>query len=127
MYTFTDSKNTSYPFVNEHSMPRLLRGLGANGRLTGFQYLVYIVETILQNPDEHFFLTKSIYPDTAKHFNVNPASIEHAIRTVIRICWEYPDHNCLDYVAGRHLTHIPTNSEFIDMLVAYMQYIEENK
>lgn len=63
-----------------------------------------------------------IAPDTAKYFQVRPASVEHAIRTVIASCWDRYDHSDLNRVAGIELENMPTNSEFIDILVAYLRY-----
>ena len=106
---------------NKLTAERLLRSLGANGRLTGFAYTVFIVNHLLEEPDNYFFLTKIIYPETAKYFHVKPASVEHAIRTVIRTCWDRTDHSAIDYIAGRHLERMPTNSEFIALIADKLQ------
>ena len=120
MYSFHHEKsNNSIP---PEESAKLLRSIGASGRLVGFNYVVYIVYNILQKPDEHYWITKCAYPDTAKYFQVRPASVEHAIRTVIASCWDRYDHSDLNRVAGIELENMPTNSEFIDILVAYLRY-----
>lgn len=120
MYSFHQEKsNTTIP---PEGIAKLLRSIGASGRLVGFNYVVYIVYNILQKPDEHYWITKCAYPDTAKYFQVRPASVEHAIRTVIASCWDRYDHSDLNRVAGIELENMPTNSEFIDILVAYLRY-----
>ena len=120
MYSFHQEKsNTTIPL---EEIAKLLRSIGASGRLVGFNYVVYIVYNILQKPDEHYWITKCAYPDTAKYFQVRPASVEHAIRTVIASCWDRYDHSDLNRVAGIELENMPTNSEFIDILVAYLRY-----
>ena len=120
MYSFHHEKsNTTVP---PEKIAKLLRSIGASGRLVGFNYVVYIVYNILQKPDEHYWITKCAYPDTAKYFQVRPASVEHAIRTVIASCWDRYDHSDLNRVAGIELENMPTNSEFIDILVAYLRY-----
>ena len=101
---------------------RLLRSLGASGRLVGFRYTVSIVEQLLNAPYERHWLTKCIYPETGKSFNVSASSVERAVRSVIDTCWARGDHRTLDYVAGIHLERRPTNSEFLDMLVAFLKY-----
>jgi len=68
------------------SVERLLRSMGANGRLTGFFYLIFIIEFLLYEESNKYLITKSIYPMAAKKYNVSPASVEHAIRTVINSC-----------------------------------------
>ena len=44
------------------------------------------------------------------------------MRTLIQAIWKRSDHSNLDYVAGVQLEKAPTNSEFIDMIVAFIQY-----
>ena len=120
MYSFHQEKANSA--ISPEEVAKLLRSIGASGRLVGFNYVVYIVFNILQKPDEHYWITKCAYPDTANYFHVRPASVEHAIRTVIASCWDRYDHSDLNRVAGIELENMPTNSEFIDILVAYLRY-----
>ena len=120
MYSFHQNKSNNT--ISPEEIAKLLRSIGASGRLVGFNYVVYIVYNILQKPDEHYWITKCAYPDTAKYFQVRPASVEHAIRTVIASCWDRYDHSDLNRVAGIELEDMPTNSEFIDILVAYLSY-----
>ena len=122
MYCLNIPQEENLPYEKRLDAERLLRSIGANGRYIGYTYLIYIVEMILASPESHHFLTKAVYPDTAKHFGVNMASVEHAIRTVIQSCWRRADHRALDYVAGIHLEKMPTNSQFIDILVAFLRY-----
>ena len=118
MYSFHQDNSNMPP----EEIAKLLRSIGASGRLVGFNYIVFIVYNILQKPDEHYWITKCAYPDTAKSFRVRPASVEHAIRTVIASVWDRYDHSDLNRVAGIELEKMPTNSEFIDILVAYLHY-----
>lgn len=101
---------------------RLLRSIGASGRFIGFRYVVFIVYSTLQKQDERYWITKCAYPDAAKHFGVKPSSVEHAVRTLIASVWDRYDHSDLNRVAGIELEHMPTNSEFIDILVSYLRY-----
>lgn len=100
----------------------LLRSIGGSSRLVGFKYIVFIVWYIFQNPDEHFSVTKAAYPAAAKRYDVSPASVEHAIRTVMASCWDRYDHTDIDRVAGIQLERMPTNTEFIIMLVDHLRY-----
>ena len=118
MYSFHQDNNNIPP----EEIAKLLRSIGASGRLVGLNYIVYIVYNILQKPDEHYWITKCAYPDTASFFHVRPSSVEHAIRTVISSVWDRYDHSDLNRIAGIELERIPTNSEFIDILVAYLHY-----
>lgn len=101
---------------------RQLRSLDANGRFTGFSCLIFIVCTERDQPITHRFITKCIYPETVKFFGVKAASVERGLRAVVKHCWNLKNHRALDNMAGYHLESIPTNSEFIDMLVSYIRY-----
>lgn len=39
----------------------------------------------------------------------------------IQTCWKYPDHSFLDLITGAPLMQAPTNTQFIDMLAAYLR------
>ena len=101
---------------------RLFRSLGVTGRLYGYRYMEFIVDYMFHHQDDHQFLTKSVYPATEKHFDVIPSSVERAVRTLIQTIWRRTDHSNLDHIAGVRLEKPPTNSEFIDMIVAFIQY-----
>ena len=62
-----------------------------------------------------------LYQEMARKFHISPSSVERDLRTLIRSCWEEPDRSFLEHVAGRALSKPPTNSEFIDMLAAFLR------
>ena len=82
---------------------RLLRLLGVSGKLTGFRYAVYMVEQVRDQPE------------------TTPSCVERNLRTLIQSCWNYPDHSFLNLIAGAELRQPPTNSQFIDILAAYLR------
>ena len=47
--------------------------------------------------------------------------VERNLRTLIQSCWNYPDHSFLNLIAGAELRQPPTNSQFIDILAAYLR------
>lgn len=103
---------------------RLLRLLGATGKLVGFRYTIYMLECIVADPSRILLITKSLYPDTARQFHTSAVSVERALRTLIQICWLQADHRALDHVAGMYLRRMPTNSEFLDILAAYLRAVQ---
>lgn len=120
MYNYhSDAK---IPGVEHEDIAKLLRCLGALGTRRGFDYTVYIVFQILQQPNSKYWATKLAYPETADHFHVRSCSVERAVRTMIGEIWDQYDHSDLDRVAGRKLENMPTNSEFFDILAAYLSY-----
>ena len=89
---------------------RLLRSLGATGKLAGFRCTVYMIERI-----------QRLYRETGKKFGVSAASVERNLRTLIHFCWSRTDHSFLAHIAGTDLRTPPTNSEFLDMLASYLR------
>lgn len=100
---------------------RLLRLLGASGKLSGFYYAVYMLEQVKQKPDHVLLITKRLYKQTAQHFGTTSNCAERNLRTLVRACWHQPDHGLLDRIAGSPLSQPPTNTQFIDMLSAYLR------
>jgi len=104
---------------------QLLRSLGATGRLKGFFYAVSMIEQVIKDPLATTLITKRLYLGTAKHFGISAGAVERNLRTVIRTCWNRPDRDLLEKVAGAHLYRQPTNGEFLDMTAAYLRRQEQ--
>ena len=67
---------------------RLLRLLGASGKLSGFYYAVYMLEQVKQKPDHVLLITKRLYKQTAQHFGTTSNCVERNLRTVRPNCWQ---------------------------------------
>jgi len=102
---------------------RLLRALGATGKLTGFQCTVYMLDRIKEDPNQLQLITKRLYRDAARQFGTSAVAVERNLRTVVRYCWNRSDHSLLEHIAGTNLQVPPTNSEFLDMLSSYLREI----
>lgn len=100
---------------------RLLRSLGATGKLAGFRCTAYMIERIQDNPEQLQLITKRLYKETGKRFSVSAVSVERNLRTLIRLCWKRTDHSFLEHIAGTTLKNPPTNSEFLDILASYLR------
>ena len=108
--------------INTHlDAERLLRLLGVSGKLSGFYFAVYMIEQVRQKPDHILLVTKRLYKQTARHFGTTSSCVERNLRTLVQACWRQPDHSLLECVAGSSLTQPPTNTQFIDMLSAYLR------
>lgn len=99
---------------------RALRSLHITGKLDGLRYLVYAVSATVRDPDSTRYITKDLYPEIGKHFGVTAAAAERAMRTAIQAGWDRGGRETLDKMAGFHLTERPTNSEFLDIVAAYI-------
>lgn len=101
---------------------RLLRLLGVTGKLSGFRYAVYMIEQVRDQPDNVLLITKRLYKQTADHFDTSPSCVERNLRILIQNCWSHLDHDFLNVIAGTQLMYPPTNSQFIDIMAAYLRH-----
>lgn len=118
-YLYVPAETFEIPVTAES----LLRSIGVTKRLTGFAYAVFMIEQIVSGQSSVQLITKRLYPETARHFGVSPHAVERALRTVIHACWKYGDKDRLNRIAGRKLARAPSNSDFLDMLSAYLTTI----
>lgn len=79
-----------------------------------------MIEQVISSGESIQLITKRLYPETA-NLGVKPHSVEYALRTLIGTCWAHGDRDTLSEIAGRVLTHAPSNAEFIDMIAAYIK------
>ncbi len=100
---------------------RLLRLLGVSGKLSGFYFAVYMLEQVQEKPEYVLLITKRLYKQTAQQFHTTSGCVERNLRTLVHACWRQPDHSLLDRIAGHPLSQPPTNTQFIDMLAAYLR------
>ena len=100
---------------------RLLRMLGASGKLAGFRQAAFMIERVRDNPEYVQLITKRLYRETAQEFDTSSSCVERNLRTLVQTCWKYPDHSFLDLITGAPLMQTPTNTQFIDMLAAYLR------
>lgn len=70
------------------SLHELLRELGLNRTYKGYRYLIYILELARAEPERLERATKLIYPEVARKFCVRPGSVDSALRTAARACWQ---------------------------------------
>lgn len=115
-YLYVPAETFEIPVTAES----LLRSIGVTRRLTGFAYAVFMIEQIVSGQSSVQLITKRLYPETAKHFGVSPHAVERALRTVVNACWKYGDKDKLSRIARRKLTRVPSNSDFLDILSAYI-------
>ena len=100
-----------------HSAGRLLASLGITANYMGFYYASYAVSLAAHDPERLLFVTKSLYPDVAKHYRTNWKCVERNIRTVTRISWE-KNPALLAKLAGHPLDTRPGAAMFLAILTA---------
>ena len=84
-------------------------------------HTVYMLEQVREKPECILLITKRLYRQTAQHFHTSSGCVERNLRTLVQACWRQPDHGLLERIAGHPLSQPPTNTQFIDMLAAYLR------
>ena len=116
--------NLYFPYQAADASPltaeRLLRALGVTRKHKGFRYAEYMIEAVADDADRLRLITKCLYPETARHFDVTQYAVERSLRTLVKACWRKKDHTQLNLIVGTELREPPTNTEFVDYLAAYL-------
>lgn len=97
----------------------MIRKLGITSKYKGYYFVAEAINMVMKEQSAPMNITKDIYPSLARKFESTPTNVEHAIRTVVNVCWE-ANKEGLDKIAGYPLTYKPTNTEFVDMLAYYL-------
>lgn len=84
--------------------------MGMTPNMDGYRYLREAILRTVNDWDTLRGITKILYPELAKQFNVRPCSIEQNIRRAIEASWN--KSNC----GGFFGTSKPSNKEFIAMI-----------
>lgn len=98
-----------------------LRFLGARGNLFGFDYAIYMIGQVMDDPELLTLITKRLYPETGKYFGVTSCSVERNLRTLVHYCWKNSSPEAWQEISGRKMLTYPTNGQFLDMIVAYLK------
>ena len=93
--------------------------LGITANYSGSRLIIYAILLADQDEDRLRLITKSLYPDVAKHFNVNESSVERNIRTAVGIAWK-KNPIFLKCISGYPLSKRPSNIEFLSILLDYI-------
>ena len=100
----------------------LIRSLGIGATYRGYRYLSYGIQLCLENEDYLLSVSKTLYPQIAKHYLTTSYSVERDIRTVIKVCWDRGNKKLLQEIALRPLISKPPSSEFFDILTAHLKH-----
>ncbi|MCL2020459.1 MAG: response regulator [Oscillospiraceae bacterium] len=100
----------------EHVIKREVEKMGFTYAVSGKEYLIKAIATVIYAGKSNPSLKKDVYPVVAKEFKKNEWSIERAIRSAIYRTWRLTDVETLyesytDYVC--YDTGVPTNKELI--------------
>lgn len=96
----------------------LLQHLGITPNYRGFHFLLSARQILHNNPNALLLVTKHLYPYIAMIHNTSWSAVERSLRTAVQLAWA---HNpaLLQQMAGFPLTHKPTVSQFLSILIHY--------
>lgn len=106
------------------TIDELLKGLGIYRTYKGYYYVSDAIELVMKDASLLLYISKSLYPVIAKHFDTSISCVERNIRTVINCCWESEYASSLESMAGIRLYRKPKAGEFIDILANYLLSVQ---
>lgn len=96
-----------------------IRNLGAGRCKKGYYFTYTAIELLLEDEMRFLNLSRDVYPEVAKRYQVKASCVERNIRTMIEFCWYHGNREFFNDLAGYELDHRPTVGEFLDMLYSY--------
>ena len=107
----------------ELKIAETLKECGTPADLSGYFYLKYAIDAMLQDMSLMHNITKRLYPMIAKKFNTSASRVERAIRHAVEVAWERGNielhHKLFGYTIAQSKCK-PTNSEFIVTVVDWL-------
>lgn len=98
----------------------VVNDLGITRKYSGYAFLIYASELVLQDPSLLRKITKKLYPMVAEHFDCKAYNVERAIRTVAQVSWER--HRAkLQEIATYDLYKRPTCTDLIDLICCHVR------
>lgn len=104
----------------EKKVKRCLLELGITPNYVGFKYLCLAVLIVMEDMEKVTRVTKSLYPEVAAAYGVRGATVERAIRTVVRECWNHGNRELMEQILCQKLIAPPENARFIGALSLYL-------
>lgn len=103
-----------------HTEIEMIRKFKLTSRCKGYYLLPEAIEIARNNYGQCTKITKDIYPVLAHKHGVSSKHIERNIRYAIEKCWKN-NRAFIEEIAGEELTTYPSNSEFLDMVVYWLE------
>ena len=102
----------------------VLQQLGITKCYSGYDYVLYGIDLIMN--DEHSLsgITKGLYIDIAKKFDTSHTCVERNIRKIIEVIWKHSSKNhetILKFFGSGHINRKPSNKEFLQYICEYIE------
>lgn len=98
-----------------------LKRFGIPTYLRGYNYLKTAIQIIYENKSRPILMTRELYPEIARMYGTKPSRVERTIRHAIRRGNEKGNKKEYEKMFPYLENSIPTNSEFINMVVEDMK------
>ena len=97
----------------------VLQKLGLSANYLGFYQMACAVQLARTEPERLLLVTKCIYPDVGKHFQVSREAVERNLRTAVKVIWK-ADTPMLRKVMGEGAWERPCTARFLALLTVYL-------
>ncbi|WP_407926445.1 sporulation initiation factor Spo0A C-terminal domain-containing protein [Aquibacillus kalidii] len=108
----------------ESRITALIHDVGVPAHIKGFKYMKEAVKIIYYDNEVLGEMTKGLYPFLANKFDTTASRVERAIRHSIEVAWSRGNMEHLSNLFGYPISISrakPTNSEFLGLLVNYLE------
>ncbi|WP_407933989.1 sporulation initiation factor Spo0A C-terminal domain-containing protein [Aquibacillus rhizosphaerae] len=108
----------------ESKITALIYDVGVPAHIKGFKYMKEAVKIIYYDNELLGEITKGLYPLLANKFDTTASRVERAIRHSIEVAWSRGNKEHLSNLFGYPISISrakPTNSEFLGLLVNYLE------
>ncbi len=99
----------------ETDINALLLSLGIDSHYAGYHYIKYALQLIKEEPNCLLAITKQLYPQIAKKFNISISAVDSRIRSVSEISWNV-NPALLQELTGHKLSRRLTVSQFLSVI-----------
>lgn len=101
-----------------------LRMLGLSQSYKGFNYLIYAINLVLEDPAILTYICKDLYSEIAIYYKTSINCAERNIRTAKEVIWHNSNTDVLKNIFGdQYDSKIPCNAVFIDRLAYYIRLL----
>ena len=98
-----------------------LDSFGVSRSYTGYNYVVYSLQLILEDEERIDCITKTLYLDVAKHFHTTWSCVEKNMRTIVNCVWNSHNTELLEIIFNRSKRNKkPSNKEFFRYMYDYI-------
>lgn len=98
-----------------------LDSFGVSRSYTGYNYVVYGLMLVAEDPERLECITKCLYIDIARHYHTSWTCVEKNMRTIVSSVWNSPNEELLESIFNKsNRNKKPTNKDFLKYMYDYI-------